>query len=120
MSQICEIALNDVVIQMIKQDCIVPIQELMKDDLKRIVLYGSCARGNYTADSDVDIAILTRCNRWESKKYDEGLADLATELAMKYFAVVNFVCLPYDEYLNKKEWYAYFRNIEKEGEVLYG
>ena len=41
-------------------------------------------------------------------------------LAMKYFQVVNFVCLPYAEFMQKKSWYLYFRNIESEGEVLYG
>ena len=56
----------------------------------------------------------------EAKKYSEGLANIATALAMKYFAVVNFVCLPADEFAEKKSWYAYFRNIDLEGEVLYG
>ena len=39
---------------------------------------------------------------------------------MKYFAVVNFVCLPYEEYIDKNDWYDYFRNIKQEGRVLYG
>ena len=56
----------------------------------------------------------------EAKKYSEELADIATALAMKYFAVVNFVCLPADEFAEKKSWYAYFRNIDLEGEILYG
>ena len=49
-----------------------------------------------------------------------GLAEIVTELAMKYFAVVNFVCLPYEEYAVKNKWYAYFRNIREEVEILYG
>ena len=77
-------------------------------------------KGDYTEDSDIDIALITKCNRLEVKKYDEELANIATNLAMKYFAIVNFVCLPYDEFTEKKTWYAYFRNIDLEGEVLYG
>ena len=42
------------------------------------------------------------------------LNDVATELAMKYFAIVNFVCIPYEEYIEKRRWYAYFKNIAKE------
>lgn len=42
------------------------------------------------------------------------------ELAFKYFAIVNFVLLPYDEFEEKKEWYGYFKNIEQEGIELYG
>ncbi len=95
-------------------------RSLMGSDLKAVVLYGSCARGDYTKDSDVDIALLTGCNRLETKKYDNDLDSIATQLAMKYFAAVNFVCLPQDEFLEKKAWYGYFQNIDREGEVLYG
>lgn len=50
----------------------------------------------------------------------EDLATIATEIAMKHFAIVNFVCLPYEEFEEKKTWYPYFMNIATEGEVLYG
>lgn len=83
-------------------------------------LYGSCARGDYHADSDVDIALITKCNRMAAKKYDDGLDAIATQLAINYFAIVNFVSLPNDEFLENKTWYDYFQNIEKDGEVIYG
>jgi predicted nucleotidyltransferase len=92
----------------------------MKNDIVEVILYGSCARGDYTADSDIDIALITNCDRNEVKKYDDGIDEIATELAMRYFAIVNFVCIPYDEFNEKKSWYGYFHNIDKEGEVLYG
>jgi hypothetical protein len=38
----------------------------------------------------------------------------------KNFAIVNFVLLPYDEFEEKKSWYGYFKNIDKEGVRLYG
>ena len=90
------------------------------DDVVEIMLYGSYARGNFVEDSDIDIALLTKSDRLEAKKYDEQLARIATELAMKYFAIVNIVCLPYEEFLEKKTWYPYFMNIATEGEILYG
>lgn len=83
-----------------------------------MVLYGSCARGDYTDDSDIDIALLVRNDRLEAEKYTAGLAEIATKMAMKYFAIVNFVCLAYDEFLEKMTWYGYFQNIVEEGEIL--
>lgn len=115
-----EITLNDELINVVKTESTYLVQNLMQDDLIEAVLYGSCARGDYTEDSDIDIALLTKSDRLEVKKYDEQLAVIATELAMKYFAIVNFVCLPYEEFLEKKTWYPYFMNIATEGEVLYG
>ena len=93
---------------------------IMGNDLVSAVVYGSCARGDFGPDSDVDIALLTRCGRKESKKYNPALSMLAADIAIKYFQVVNFVCLPYDEFLEKKSWYPYFANIDREGKVIYG
>lgn len=115
-----EIILTDKIISKIKKDVFDLTYKLMDSDLKAVILYGSCARGDYTKDSDVDIVLLTGCNRIEVKRYDDGLDSIATQLAMKYFAVVNFVCLPQDEFLENKDWYGYFQNIEREGEVLHG
>lgn len=112
--------LDSDIIDKVKKEAMCLVSELMRDDLVEVILYGSCARGDYTADSDIDIALITKCDRMEAKKYADALAGIATTLAMKYFAIVNFVCLPYDEFTTKKTWYAYFRNIDREGEVLYG
>lgn len=115
-----EIVLNDTVITKVKEEATNMVKLLMGKDLIKVILYGSCARGDYTQDSDVDIALITKCNRMEAKIYSEKIADISMQLAMEYFTVVNFVCLPYAEFMQKKSWYLYFRNIDTEGEVLYG
>lgn len=115
-----ELLLNEEIIDIVKKEAAILTAELMKNDLAEVILYGSCARGDFTEDSDIDIALLTKCSRNDAEKYNNELANIATALAMKYFAVVNFVCLPYGEFVEKKTWYPYFRNIELEGEVLYG
>ena len=112
--------LNNDLINEVKEECTSLVRDLLKEDLVEVVLYGSCARGDYTEDSDIDIALLTKSNRLEVKKYENALATIATEIAMKHFAIVNFVCLPYEEFEEKKTWYPYFMHIAMEGEVLYG
>ena len=115
-----EVVLNDNLINEVKEECTSLVRDLLKEDLVEVVLYGSCARGDYTEDSDIDIALLTKSDRLGVKKYENALAAIATEIAMKHFAIVNFVCLPYEEFEEKKTWYPYFMNIAMEGEVLYG
>ena len=95
------------------------IPAIMQDDCRKIILYGSYARGDFTEDSDVDIAILTNCSREEAKKYDPGIDEVAAGLGIDTFAVVNYACLPLSEFEEKKEWYPFFMNIAKDGEVLY-
>ena len=114
------LSLNETLIENIKKDIVRMVKNLMDTELIKIILYGSCARGDYTDDSDMDIALLTKCDRANAKMYGDSLALIATELAMKYFVVVNLVCLPYQEFIEKKSWYAYFQNIDREGIVLYG
>ena len=95
------------------------VRKTMQDDLESIILYGSCARGENNADSDVDIALLTSCDRLEAKKYDDQLADIAAFMMEKYKEVVNFISLPNEEFISKKGWYPFFKNIEEEGIVIY-
>lgn len=108
------------VIEKIKFESVPMVKKALGNDLYEIILYGSCARGDFHEDSDIDIALLTKCDRTESEKYGRVLAQIATELALKYFAVVNFVCFPKEEYDKKKTWYPYFKSIDNEGICLYG
>ena len=65
----------------------------MKAHVKKIYIYGSCARGDFTEDSDIDVAILTDCDRIEAKKYDESLMNIVTDIAMKTDTIVEYVCI---------------------------
>lgn len=107
-------------IQKVKKEVVILIHEKIQDDIEKVILYGSCARGDYTEDTDIDIALLTNCNRNGAKKYSKMLAEIATEMAMEYYVVINFVCIPCIEFIQKKTWYPYFKSIERDGEVLYG
>lgn len=98
----------------------VEIPMSLKSHAKKIIIYGSCARGDFSEDSDIDVAILTDCNRLEAKKFDDSLMDVVTHIAMKTDAIVEYICIPEKEFSEKKSWYAYFKNIEKEGRLIYG
>ena len=111
--------MNESTIEHVKEVSIKELPLVFKDDLKKIILYGSCARGTYTDDSDIDIAILTKSDRVKNKQFDSKLDDIASKIGLDTLTVVNYVCLPYDEYEEKKEWYPYFMSINKEGITLY-
>ena len=96
------------------------VSEIFKNHLTKMIVYGSVARNDYTMDSDIDIAILTDLDRESVKRYDFLLMDIVTEIAMHSDAIVEYICLPIDEFEQKKEWYGYFQNIQNEGIVIYG
>jgi predicted nucleotidyltransferase len=110
---------NSLDIEKTNQYLINKMPDILLGDLDKIVLYGSCARGDFSDDSDIDIALFTKCDRLTSKKYDDELMDIVTDVAMDIGTIVEYVCIPIDEYNQKKEWYGYFQNIERDGIVLY-
>lgn len=80
----------------------------------------SVSRGAFSDDSDIDIALVIACDRIELNKYSDLLAEIATKLAVEHLAIVNFVCLPEKEFEERRRWYPYYKNIDREGELLYG
>jgi len=85
---------------------------------EKIILFGSCARGDSGANSDIDILIL--------KKGLKNERDLTGDLYMDFFdkkipVAVDLIVMDYDKYykLNKDIGYVY-KSIEREGRVLYG
>ena len=109
----------EITLEPIKNTILNELPQIMNEDCRKIILYGSCARGDYTADSDIDIAILTDSDREQVKKYSHQLDELATQIGFDTMAVVNFVCLPQKEFEENKSWYPFFKNIAKDGIILY-
>lgn len=88
------------------------------DEVVKCILFGSCARGDYNDDSDIDIAVITKSNREKEKMYREQLIDVATDVELETFSIINIICIPYLEFEEKKGWYELYKNIEQEGVVL--
>ncbi|MBR5357025.1 MAG: nucleotidyltransferase domain-containing protein [Lachnospiraceae bacterium] len=109
----------DAILEYVKKKTVRDVPKALSDKCRKIILYGSYARGDYSEDSDVDIAILTDSDRTENQKYNAKLDDIATQIGYKTTAVVNYVCLPLNEFEEKKSWYPYFANIERDGVLLY-
>ena len=104
--------------KMIVKDIISGLQTITKNDLESVILYGSYARGDYDYQSDIDIAVLLKCNRMEMKAYTDALADFMVDLNLAYDVLVSFCCIPYNEFVEKKNVLPYYKNIEQEGVKL--
>lgn len=79
--------------------------------IRRIILFGSCARGDYHKDSDIDVAVLTTAK----EGFLEKMSDIAYEAMDKYGMVLNFSVIDEQDFESKKEWYPFYQNIENEG-----
>jgi predicted nucleotidyltransferase len=79
--------------------------------VRRIILFGSYARGDYTEESDIDILIVGDVDF-------DYVIDLCTKLLLKYGVVINAI-IESEEQFNKKINWSFHRNVLKEGKVLY-
>lgn len=96
------------------------VKEIYGSHVKRIILYGSYARGDFNRDSDVDIMILLDLSEEEAKAYQNALFDSTYDFNMDHDIEINPIS--HSEQLYRK-WlmaYPFFQNVEKDGVNLYG
>ncbi|MCD7765180.1 MAG: nucleotidyltransferase domain-containing protein [Lachnospiraceae bacterium] len=90
------------------------------NNLQKIILYGSYARGDYREDSDIDVAAIVKGSRRELQEELKKVWDISHDLGLEYGTIVSPTVIPYDEYEGLKEDLPYYRNIELEGVVVSG
>ncbi len=64
------------------------IAELYGGRLKEVILYGSCARGQATADSDIDLAIVLEGEVAPGREIDR-MIDIITDLNLDYAVLIS-------------------------------
>lgn len=100
-----------VVLTKLKQ-CLV---ELYGDRLEQLILYGSQARGEATADSDVDVLIVLK----DSVNPGNEIArtgQLTAALSLDYGVVIACVFIAADRYLTEQS--PLLLNVRREGVTL--
>lgn len=88
--------------------------------LRKIVLYGSYARGDETRDSDIDILILVNLDDQAIKKYSDVLSDLTFDINMDNDVMIMPIVKNEAHFNYWVEVYPFYGNIRKEGVALYG
>lgn len=99
------------------QELISGLRQIYGNDLVKITLYGSYARGNQTEESDIDIAILL--TDMKDKTKEQRMVKFSTELDLKYDKVFSIIDIAYDQYQQWVGAMPFYKNIEKEGITLW-
>ncbi len=86
--------------------------------MKKIILYGSYARGDYRENSDIDLMILTDLNDKQIEHIENGIYDLAYDYMLDYGLDISVAMKNETHYNDWLETLPYYRNIQKEGIVL--
>ncbi len=98
------------------------VNEILGDRVKKIIPYGSYARGDYDKSSDIDIMILTDLNDNEILEYREKILDYAYDIEWNnnFDIVVSPLIKNIDKYNKRIDVIPFYMNIQKEGVIING
>jgi predicted nucleotidyltransferase len=82
------------------------------DGIKRVILYGSYARGEATKDSDIDVLVLTAPSVNPSE-VRESLSDLLYDIIMEEGELISVMAIS-EEYFENHN-FPFMLNVRKEG-----
>ena len=94
--------------------------ELLGNRIKKIILYGSYARGDFNSSSDIDIMILTDLTDDEIVEYRHKIYDIAFDI--EFDNEFDITLSPLVKNIDKFNYWLqalpFYMNVQKEGVVL--
>ncbi len=96
------------------------VRKILGEDLRKIIVYGSYARGDFNEDSDVDVMVLTSLAESEIKPIEYKLYDVAFDFLMEDGVDISVIVKNEEHF---KYWLGalpFYDNVEKEGVVING
>lgn len=96
------------------------VKTILGNRLKKIVLYGSYARGDYNKSSDIDIMILTDLSDKEISKYSMKIWEKSADIEIDQGIVISPLVRNIDDFEAWSDVKPFYINIINEGVVLVG
>jgi predicted nucleotidyltransferase len=96
------------------------VNDIFGDRAKKIILYGSYARGDFNKNSDIDIMILTDLKNDEIPEFQDKIWDCAYDIEAENNIIVSVLVKNIDRFNYWLEALPFYMNVQKEGVVLNG
>jgi uncharacterized protein len=90
-------------------------RDVFGSEMTEVLLYGSYARGDYEADSDIDLVAIVHGERKALQEKLKLIWDVSADLELEHGIIISPTVIPYDEYMKYKEDIPYYKNISLEG-----
>ncbi len=110
--------LNQETIDAISQKIAQSYRRAFGDSLQDVLLYGSCARGDYDGESDIDYVAIVQGERTALKKKLKAVWQDAADIGLEYDIMVSPTMIPAADYEKYKDGLPYYRNIHREGKRI--
>ena len=91
------------------------IENVSDNHIKRVILYGSYARGDYNQDSDIDIMVLVYLEEPQIKAYENRIYDTTYDFNDENETEIMPVVQNIHHFDYWKKAYMFYKNVEEEG-----
>lgn len=95
-------------------------KKLLKEDIYKIVLYGSYARGDFGNESDIDIMIVLNCEKEKVLCYRKQISKIASRIGLENDIEISLLLRDRNTFEEGTKAIPFYKNIYREGIALYG
>lgn len=103
------------------------VQEFTNQALKKIpkeitaiYLFGSCARGDYDNESDIDVLVVIDPSKKSLRNFKDKLLDIASDIGLENNVFLSLTISDKKEWEKYKDFSLLYKNILSEGVQYYG
>lgn len=89
--------------------------DIYAENLVKVILYGSYARGDFDNESDIDVVAIVQGKREMLQKQLKQVWDASDELELEYGTIISPTVIPLEEYEKYQDDLPYYLNIKREG-----
>ena len=90
-------------------------RDIYGQKLNSVILFGSCARGDYEQDSDIDIMVLLDAPHGDAAKVQWRLIEISNKIGLEYDVVISPVVQSYETFNEYLPASGFFQSVLKEG-----
>lgn len=96
------------------------LQQIYGRHLRKVILYGSYARGDFGPESDIDIMLLLDLSDIELKSYSQQLSYMTYDFNIDHDLEIKPIAKSEEHFRKWVANYPFYSNIHNEGVILYG
>lgn len=95
------------------------LKNIYGEKLRKVLLFGSYARGDQQYGSDLDLMVLVDLQDKDIRKYRNQVLDLTTDITIRYGIVISVIENNYDHFYDWVDYLPFYNNVNNEGVDIY-
>ena len=95
------------------------IHPVFGNKLKKVILFGSYARGDFDNESDIDVMVMVDEEDSTLGGYSDFLTDILVDIDLKYDVVVAAILQSEKKFVKYQYAIPFYDNVARQGVVMY-